>query len=281
MSPSALFPGPLRLGLRYARLMDEFFSNLGHLQAPRKRTSLYREMLVVSLTVWGFHFMIVVGRSVIAGVYIDAGSTVARLMVAALGVMAMMGIYAILQRLGTPIVLRRLGYALLLSAPFCVILGATNELLFWLLSNEYQRHQVVLFDLGELAFTISSLYWIFVAWSALYVTLVSATDIRERERRLAVAEADAGRAQLLALRLQINPHFLFNTLNTLSGLVSLDRKATAEAVILNLSAFLRSTLADEPHPMVTLEKEVAAQKLYLAIERARFADRLEIRYRIA
>src|SRR3546814_10694058 len=80
----------------------------------------------------------------------------------------------------------------------------------------------------------------------------------------------------LALHYQVNPHFLFNTLNSLSTLVMRGSKAEAEAMIMNLSAFLRSSLEIDPEQFVSLDEEIALQRIYLDIEQARFPDRLQV-----
>ena len=76
------------------------------------------------------------------------------------------------------------------------------------------------------------------------------------------------------LRYQLNPHFLFNTLNSISTLVLLKQTERANAMLSRLSSFLRYTLANEPTARVPLAQEVETLKLYLEIERMRFEDRL-------
>ena len=86
----------------------------------------------------------------------------------------------------------------------------------------------------------------------------------------------AHQAQLKMLRYQLNPHFLFNTLNAISTLI-LDRdNATANRMVQGLSAFLRHSLDNDPMQRVTLRQELDALKLYLDIEKIRFAERLRI-----
>jgi LytS/YehU family sensor histidine kinase len=83
----------------------------------------------------------------------------------------------------------------------------------------------------------------------------------------------AQEAQVRALRYQINPHFLFNTLNAIAALVR-DAPARAEEMVVQLSDFFRRSLAVNPMEDVTLSEEVDLQRLYLEIERTRFPDRL-------
>ncbi|HEX8514002.1 MAG TPA: histidine kinase [Allosphingosinicella sp.] len=120
-------------------------------------------------------------------------------------------------------------------------------------------------------------YFFFAAWASFYIAISSATRLRAAERRAAGAERDAQEAQLRALRYQVNPHFLFNTLNSLSSLVMARRDEEAEAMIVNLSAFFRSSLALDPSEDITLSQEIEFQQLYLDIEKTRFPRRLDVR----
>lgn len=120
-------------------------------------------------------------------------------------------------------------------------------------------------------------YFFFAAWASFYIAISSAARLRAAERRAAGAERDAQEAQLRALRYQVNPHFLFNTLNSLSSLVMARRDEEAEAMIVNLSAFFRSSLALDPSEDISLAQEIEFQKLYLDIEKLRFSRRLDVR----
>lgn len=133
---------------------------------------------------------------------------------------------------------------------------------------------------AELALDYLGYQWVFLAWAALYVGLSHALEVRARDARLAQAERLAQQAQLAALRLQINPHFLFNTLNTVAGLVALGRKDETEATLQNLSQFLRYTLAAAPAGFATVTDEVGMLQRYLLIEQVRFSDRLQVHYQV-
>jgi len=108
-----------------------------------------------------------------------------------------------------------------------------------------------------------------------------AVDLRERERRTAQLEASLAQARLAALELQLQPHFLFNTLHAIGGLVRQDRKSEAVEMIAGLSDLLRYSLDQAGNHVVPLEQEVAIVERYLAIQRVRFADRLAIEVDIA
>ncbi|MGE0179800.1 MAG: sensor histidine kinase [Sphingomonas sp.] len=130
--------------------------------------------------------------------------------------------------------------------------------------------------LGAILLTVSLL----LAWSALYYSINFYIILEEQSDRLLRLEAQASNAQLAMLRYQLNPHFLFNTLNSISTLVLLKQTDRANAMLSRLSSFLRYTLVNEPTGMVTIAQEVETLKLYLEIEKMRFEDRLRAHFEI-
>ena len=100
-----------------------------------------------------------------------------------------------------------------------------------------------------------------------------ATEEREQ------LEARLARAQLQSLRLQLHPHFLFNTLNTINALIGTDRRA-AERVISGLSELLRMSLSSASEQEVTLARELELLAHYIEIQQIRFQDRLKVRFQI-
>jgi len=121
-----------------------------------------------------------------------------------------------------------------------------------------------------------SWYFLFAAWCAFYVAMSYAKQLRLADRHSAMLAREAQEAQLRALRYQINPHFLFNTLNSLSSLILSRKTDTAERMLMNLSTFFRATLSADPTADVSLDEEIRLQRLYLDIEQIRFPDRLHI-----
>ena len=117
-------------------------------------------------------------------------------------------------------------------------------------------------------------------WSALYYATNYFLTVEEQADRLERLEAQATSAQLAMLRYQLNPHFLFNTLNSISTLVLLKQTEPANAMLSRLSAFLRHTLIMEPGSTVTLAQEIETLQLYLDIERMRFEDRLRAEFNV-
>jgi len=124
----------------------------------------------------------------------------------------------------------------------------------------------------------ASITWLFfyIAWSAFYLANEAQKEVLGTQRRLADAESAAQAAQVRALRYQVNPHFLFNTLNSLSSLVMTGRSDRAETMLLALSTFFRTSLSLDPSADVTLAEEIDLQRLYLDIEKSRFPDRLHV-----
>ena len=123
-----------------------------------------------------------------------------------------------------------------------------------------------------------SVVWLFffIGWSAFYLANQAHAEALRAQRRLADAESAAQAAQVRALRYQVNPHFLFNTLNSLSSLVMTGRSDRAENMLMALSTFFRTSLSLDPQADVTLAEEIDLQRLYLDIEKSRFPDRLHV-----
>lgn len=117
-------------------------------------------------------------------------------------------------------------------------------------------------------------YFLLIAWAGLYIALGNAEMARASERREGEYKRAAKAAELRSLRYQVNPHFLFNTLNSLSALVMVGRTAEAEKMIQTISSFYRHSLTGDPTADVPLADEIALQRHYLEIEAVRFPERL-------
>lgn len=117
-------------------------------------------------------------------------------------------------------------------------------------------------------------------WSALYFGINFYLIVEEQIDQMQHLENQASSAQLAMLRYQLNPHFLFNTLNSISTLVLLKQTERANAMLSRLSSFLRYTLANEPTAHVTVAQEMETLKLYLEIEKMRFEDRMRPKFDI-
>lgn len=133
---------------------------------------------------------------------------------------------------------------------------------------------------------------IFLSWVAFYhlvkyyqllqnqhqTLLELASDSQKEQLKRFQAEAIAHEAQLKMLRYQLNPHFLFNTLNAISALVKVKETNKAYDMIIQLSKFLRYSLDNDPVHKVSLRQEIEATRQYLNIERTRFGSRLKLHF---
>jgi hypothetical protein len=136
--------------------------------------------------------------------------------------------------------------------------------------------------------------FVFLCWSGFYhgiryfylvqsehaqTKIAEASVVEEHLKRLG-AESDAKEAQLKMLRYQLNPHFLFNTLNAINSLIQSQQTERAQKIIVHLSKFLRFSLDNNPEMRVPLYREIDALNLYLEIEKTRFGDRLILDFNI-
>lgn len=148
----------------------------------------------------------------------------------------------------------------------------------WVFTTQNRGTDVVTLQLllGTYYLTVT----LFFAWSALYYAINFYLTVEQQADQLLRLENQASHAQLAMLRYQLNPHFLFNTLNSISTLVLLKQTDRANAMLSRLSSFLRYTLVNEPTALVPLSQEVETLKLYLEIEKMRFEDRLRTSFEV-
>ena len=207
-----------------------------------------------------------------------------RTVAAAFGALLTFLVYLAMRQTAASTLKVKAAAAAFLCLPASLAFASANYTLFYILKPVDEKMSDPMWrgmDPVEMAFrsvveTSLSWYFLFAAWAALYVAASYAIQLRAADRRAAMLERQAQDAQLRALRYQINPHFLFNTLNSLSSLVLSERTDTAERMIMNLSTFFRTTLSADPTADVSLEEEIKLQRLYLDIEQIRFPDRLRV-----
>jgi two-component system, LytTR family, sensor kinase len=118
--------------------------------------------------------------------------------------------------------------------------------------------------------------YLILAWTFLYITLRFYRALQLQTRQAMEATAMAHQAQLKMLRYQLNPHFLFNTLNAISTLILERDTTTANRMLQGLSGFLRLSLDNDPMQRVTLRQELEALMQYLEVEKLRFDERLRL-----
>ena len=131
-------------------------------------------------------------------------------------------------------------------------------------------------DIGYFQGILTAGFYPLLCWSGLYFGIKYYQLFQEETAKLLRVSAMAHQAQLKMLRYQLNPHFLFNTLNAISTLILESETRTANLMVNRLSNFLRYSLDSDPAQKVSLSQEVAAMKMYLEIEQVRFEDRLRV-----
>jgi signal transduction histidine kinase len=122
---------------------------------------------------------------------------------------------------------------------------------------------------------------VMLVWSTLYFGIKYYILSQEEKQRYLKASAMAHEAQLKMLRYQLNPHFLFNTLNAISTLILDKDTQLANGMVMKLSRFLRYSLDNDPMQQVTVAEEIESLKLYLDIEKVRFGERLTLHFSVA
>lgn len=147
-----------------------------------------------------------------------------------------------------------------------------HNILYWdWVKNAWRPEHLMDFVSG-----ILGSFYILMCWSGLYFGIKYYLQLQEQTEQTLKATSAAHQAQLKMLRYQLNPHFLFNTLNAISTLILDGANETANKAVSRLSDFLRYTLDNDPMSRVTLGSELSAIDLYLEIEKVRFGDRLVI-----
>lgn len=135
-------------------------------------------------------------------------------------------------------------------------------------------------ELARLVKGIDAFWLALVAFCALHAVVCYYVELGHERTRVAEAKALMREAELRALRYQLQPHFLFNTLNAISSLVVSGQVERTQQVISRLADFLRATLDDRIAHEVSLAEEIALTETYLAIEKARLGDRLIVHWNV-
>jgi two-component system, LytTR family, sensor kinase len=258
----------------------------------KKRAPLVSHQMAF-LTIVGFwiiHALVVALRAMVMD-FPDQGELATRRVIATImGILLTWLLYLFLRLFDRKPLSHRVAAAFLAAIPVAFAFAAVNYYIFNIYSDP-----IALFsdpDIGKRVKEVEKLigvtpfqqvaevaitrYFFIIAWASLYLAMGNAREAREAERvasRFAQAAQDA---ELRSLRYQVNPHFLFNTLNSLSTLVIKGQNDRAETMIQNLSTFYRNSLSVDPLEDVTLAEEVQLQKLYLDIETVRYPERLRV-----
>jgi hypothetical protein len=276
----------------------------------------FRTVLASIVGLWLCYFLLVTIRSELFDLGYEQEMLWRRAVASLAGVVVTLGLWLVLRLFDTRPLWAKIGAALVLSVPVALMLAEANQMAFASIEERVLQRMAaqqgleirrdssgdILVDvsipgvsdeggsrsvtidrqnawesLAEVAF---GRYFMSLAWCALYLALLAGEKARVAERREGAFRRAAKAAELRSLRYQVNPHFLFNTLNSLSALVLTGKTAAAERMIQTISTFYRRSLADDPTSDVPLREEFALQRLYLDIETVRFPDRLQTRYEL-
>ncbi len=274
----------------------------------------FKTVLASIVGLWLTYFLLVTVRSELLDLGFEQEMLWRRAVASLAGVAIVVGLWLVLRLFDARPLWVKIAAALLLSIPVALMLAEANEMAFAPLELRVQSRKAaqeglvvrrdasgdLLVDvpiptpagttravtidrqsawesLEEVAF---GRYFMSLAWCALYLALLAGEKARVAERREGAFRRAAKAAELRSLRYQVNPHFLFNTLNSLSALVLTGKTAAAERMIQTISTFYRRSLADDPTADVPLREEFALQRLYLDIETVRFPDRLKAEYEL-
>jgi two-component system LytT family sensor kinase len=250
---------------------QEFHQNAKLLGVGLVRLPRPNNYLVANFVLWTLTYVIVTARMLAESMPHAGDMAVRRFGMAVFGFVACLAIGRILSALAEQPMWRRIVAAVVLSIMGGFAYSIVNYAAFYLIDPLWR---VEPFSPISLAFTASMFFWTFISWCALYFAIRYEEELKEKNLRLVASQALAMDAQNRMLRYQINPHFLFNTLNALSSLILAKENERAERVVLSLSSFLRRTLEKELPDKAPLSDEIEAQRQYLLIEQARFEDRL-------
>jgi two-component system, LytTR family, sensor kinase len=264
--------------------------NVMKFSAPKRATLVGHQMAFLTIIgFWVFHALIVSLRATVLELPEPAELVWRRIFVTLVGIFLTWLLYLVLKRFDRRPLGFRIATAFALSMPCALLIALTNYYVF----NIYdpismfadpsidQQVEEIRAQIGydfwqEIAEITVTRYFFIIAWASLYLTLGYAREVREAERTASRYAQAAQDAELRSLRYQVNPHFLFNTLNSLSSLVIKGDNARAEEMIQSLSGFYRTSLSSDPLEDVTLIEEVELQQRYLEIETVRYPDRLRV-----
>lgn len=169
-------------------------------------------------------------------------------------------------------------FSILILVPLWYFIDIFSSMFFWEASGITNFYKKLSF-ISVLRKTYV-MFIIFYGWTALYLGIKYWLEWQAEKKRSEEAFNMAQKAQLQMLRYQLNPHFLFNSLNSIKALVD-ENKLLAKEMITDLSDFLRYSLMDKEAAFRPFKEELDTLKLYLSIEKKRFEEKLKITYNIA
>ncbi|APE27493.1 sensor histidine kinase [Aurantiacibacter gangjinensis] len=264
----------------------------------------FKTVLLSAIGLWATYLVLMTLRAYLLDMDMAWELFERRVIASCLGVVITLGLWLALRPFDTQPLWGKIAAALIFALPAALLSMQANRIVFAEMQAELTERQeeqtieaanrlngavdgdvmediaqmVELSNRNQIIEIAFSRYFMMLAWCALYLAMLTGEKARTAERREQQFRSAAKAAELRSLRYQVNPHFLFNTLNSLSALVLTRKPEEAEKMIHMISTFYRRSLADDPTQDVPLCEEIAVQKLYLDIEAVRFPKRLVARY---
>lgn len=245
----------------------------------RREPSRVRLALASIALFWTIYFIIGTVRMALADLPAQDEMLVRRAIVTLASIGLTLLLYRFLNRFEAARTGRLLTVAFLASVPLALAYSAINYAAFHLFPiSQIIEDPMWAAKPPHVIIISQALDWYFfiAAWAVMWIAILYAQKVKTAERAAAHYARMAQEAELRALRYQVNPHFLFNTLNSLSTLVMRGATVDAEQMILNLSSFFRQSLTRDGAEDLPLAEEVRLQRLYLDIEQVRFPSRLRV-----
>ena len=225
-----------------------------------------RGPIALVLAFWAVQFSVLTVARMLMEEPDSPGFMVPRLIVTAFGIgMSLLIVEGLRRLIGRPLSTRLLT-ALAMALAACMLHSAINFAVFQLFMP---AKNMASFTFSSWFMAVLSWFWNYAALSGLLLALTYALELSTLERVTHTA-------QIRALRYQLNPHFMFNTLNSIASLIARGDNRIAETMVENLGDFLRASLSLDPQDDIPLDRELHLQSLYLDIEMLRFGERLQV-----
>jgi len=232
---------------------------------------LFNPLVIVTILLWAAVYALLTARASLISMPSAYIVGMVRIVTCSFGALSCAWLYLTLQPINRHPLTLQLCVAFFIAFMGAIAWTIVNFTLMDIFVGSPSEEPVTISDMLP---TVNLLFWVYLAWCFVYFSLEFRTQLVDRELDLAKAREMALDAQNRMLRYQLNPHFLFNTLNALSALVIENRRDQAEHVLLALSRFLRYSLEQDPTSKTQLAGEIAAQEEYMAIEQIRFGEKL-------
>jgi hypothetical protein len=231
---------------------------------------------IVLAAFWAFTIALNTARAALMGLGDLVAAFERRALVAIFGMAISWGMVLALRRCGRSRPAARMVALISISIPAAALFSAASLLIFYRIFPLPEPSETFAAPPFLPALIDGTTNWTFAfaAWGFLVLSRGSMAENRIADQRAAAYREAARDAEIRALRYQINPHFLFNVLNSVSGLIRRQQTRDAEALIGEMGRLLRYNLATDPMADVPLGDEVDMQMRYLDIERRRFPERM-------